>query len=262
MTTATDAMPIAFVGHGSPMVVFDDAKGRELRAWADAMPRPSAILCVSAHWETDAPTLGTTDTRPLIYDFGGFPDQLYRVEYAAPGAPALADRVAELVPGIARQPARGLDHGVWTPLVWMYPDADVPVLQLSLARTAPDQLVDLGRTLAPLAGESVLILGSGNVTHNLGRVDFRERSDTPAWATEFDRWCADRLVAGDAAGLARFLDDAPQPRLVHPTVEHYTPLLVCAGAAEAAGVATEVAFPITGFELASISRRCVQFGRA
>src|SRR5262249_40289157 len=158
-----------FVAHGSPLTLDDDAWVAELRAWAQALPPPSSILVVSAHWERSPPTLGATTPVPLLYDFQGFPEHHYRVRYPAPGAPALAERVRALVPDAAHDPARGLDHGAYVPLAAMYPRADVPVLQLSLPSTEPAPLLALGRALAPLRREGALIAGSGFLTHNLRR---------------------------------------------------------------------------------------------
>jgi 4,5-DOPA dioxygenase extradiol len=251
--------PAAFVGHGSPMLAVDATKGAEFARWAAAMPRPTAVLVVSAHFERSPVTVGATTTLPLIYDFGGFPRALYEIRYPAPGAPDLAQRVAgRLAPlgDVRSDPRRGLDHGAWVPLKWMYPGADVPVLPVSLPTHDPRHLWRLGRALRPLRDEGVLILASGSATHNLRRLG-PEGSPVPAWAGEFDQWLAETVSAGDDGALLDWERRAPAARTNHPTVEHFVPLLLAAAARHDD---EGPAFPITGFEGASISRRSVQWG--
>lgn len=248
-------MPVVFVGHGAPLLAVDAAKGEPLRTWGAALPRPRAVLVLSAHWEASPPTVGATQKRPLVYDFSGFPKALYEVQYPAPGAPELAARVAGLLPEIAQRPERGLDHGVWTPLVWMFPRPDVPVLQLSLPGSDPQTLAELGVRLAPLRDEGVLIVGSGNVTHNLSRM--RPEGTAPeSWAVEFDAWVKRTLDAGDLDALLDYPRKAPAARVAHPTVEHFSPLVAVA----AAGAGGVVRYPVTGWEFGSLSRRAVQLG--
>lgn len=250
-------MPVAFVGHGSPMMAIDPAKGVDLHRWAQAMPRPKAILVVSAHWERAPATIGATEAIPLVYDFYGFPAEMYRIQYPAPGAPALADRVEALLAvagGSRRDPSRGLDHGAWVPLLRMYPAADVPVLPLSLPTQDGPRLLALGRALAPLRDEGVLLLGSGNIVHNLRRLG-HDSAATPAWASDFDAWIADVLARKDLDALADFRRRAPALSTAHPTLEHFTPVVWMAGATDGGGA---VSFPVSGFEAATISRRCVQ----
>jgi 4,5-DOPA dioxygenase extradiol len=251
-------MPSLFVAHGAPLLALDPELGRPLRELAARLPRPRAILAVSAHWEEAPLTLGATETTGLIYDFSGFPQQLYRVRYPAPGAPWLADRVLALLADRApRRSQRGLDHGVWTPLVHLYPDADVPVLQLSMPRSdSPVGLFELGHALAPLRDESVLILGSGNITHNLRRLDWQAGAPVPQWAREFDAWVADVLLRRDFSALVDYPRRAPQLARAHPSDEHLRPLLVAAGA----GSDGSVSFPVEGWEYGSLSRRTVLFG--
>ncbi len=244
------------------MVVFNTERGHAWSAWARKIGRPRAVLVVSAHWETGGVVLGTVERRELIYDFYGFPEELFQVRYPANGSPESRERVAGLLAraGIATtvQPERGWDHGVWTPLVHMFPDADVPLLQLSLPRSLDGQgLLDLGRALAPLRAEGILILGSGSMTHNLGMVRFNHRGpDAPEWVMAFDTWVAEHLATGDFAALARADLEAPYFRENHPTPEHYRPLLVAAGAA---GQDAKVRFPVEGFEFGVLSTRCVEF---
>jgi 4,5-DOPA dioxygenase extradiol len=253
-------MPIAFAAHGAPLLALDEKKGSELWAWAKAMPHPIAILVISPHWQTRDPTIGATTTLPLLYDFSGFPEALSRIEYPAPPAPEVAMRIDQLVGGkmtLGRSPDRRLDHGAWVPLVHMYPNADIPLVQLSLPRREPEELFDLGRLLAPLADAGVLILCTGVLVHNLRRVDFGGTTPTPAWAREFDAWCEDVLRRTDFDALVQFRVRAPSLMMAHPTEEHFLPLLVAAGASSTRSRA--LTFPITGFEYGSLSRRCVQF---
>lgn len=253
-------MSVVFVGHGAPTTALDAKKGAELAAVMAGLPVPKAILCISAHWVEDDPTLGTTRAQKLVYDFHGFPEQLYHVQYPAPGAPELAARVRELLKptfALGEAPERGLDHGVWAPLVHMVPGATLPVLQLSLAfASEPSLLVAMGRALAPLHDEGVLIMGSGNVVHNLRAVDWNERQPPSGWAIEFDAWCEETLTRGDLSALAAFTA-TPSARLAHPTTEHFLPMLVVAGAAKQRGLTPRST--LTGFEYGSVGRRCVQW---
>jgi len=242
-------------------MVQDPNKRREFRQWAQAMPKPAAILVISAHWETSDLESGTVATRELMYDFRGFPPELYQVQYAAPGAPQLAQRVKALfqehIGRDTRQSDRGWDHGVWTPLVLMYPDADIPVLQIGLPiGAAPEQLFNLGEALAPLRDEGILIIGSGQITHNLSALG---AADSPVveWARAFDAWCKETLDARDWDRLCDYPGSAPELRMNHPTEEHFRPLLMVAGAASAALDAVQ--YPIAGFEYGSLSRRSIQF---
>lgn len=258
--TAASRMPTIFLAHGSPFLLDDAGWTAELGQWARAMPRPTSVLMLSAHWERKPVTLGATHTVPLVYDFYGFPEQYYRVTYPAPGAPELALRVRELLG--EQQPVaesdRGLDHGAYVPMIAMYPDADVPVLQVSLPTLDAPTLLELGRSLAPLRREGVLIVGSGFLTHNLRAMDMRPDAPTPAWAQEFDAWSADVLARQDADALADYRNRAPGVRQALPTHEHFVPAVAALGAAvEEAG---PVRFPITGFAYGSMTRRSVQFG--
>jgi len=252
-------MPAIFLAHGSPPLLDDAQWVSELGGWARALPRPKSVLMISAHW-TEAPvTLGATKTVPLVYDFYGFPQRYYDVKYAAPGAPDLARRVRELLGGrVAQDPQRGLDHGAYVPLVAMYPAADVPVLQISIPTMEPAPLIDLGRRLAPLRREGVLLVGSGFLTHNLGALGSGGGGSPPAWASEFDAWTAEALARRDEDALADYRAKAPGVRMALPTHEHFVPVLVALGASLAASDA--VTFPITGFTYGSFTKRSVQFG--
>jgi 4,5-DOPA dioxygenase extradiol len=259
-TNSKATMPVLFAAHGAPMLLEDAGWLGDLRAWARALPRPRCVLVVSAHWEARPATLGATVSAPLVYDFYGFPERYYRTRYPAPGAPALASRVRELLRAravpFADDPSRGLDHGAYVPLLAMYPEADVPVLQLSLPGLDARALFALGRHLAPLRDEGTLLLGSGFLTHNM-RYAFR--SGTPQWARDFDTWATEALARFDTDALVDFEARAPAARTALPTWEHYAPLLVAAGAASEG--AHHASFPITGWWLGgAFTRRSVQLG--
>jgi 4,5-DOPA dioxygenase extradiol len=254
-----DLAPAIFLAHGSPPLLDDAVWVAELARWARDLPRPKSVLMISAHWTQAPVTLGATRTVPLVYDFYGFPQRYYDVKYAAPGAPDLARRVRELLDGkVADDPDRGLDHGAYVPLVAMYPAADVPVLQISIPTMEPAPLLELGRRLAPLRREGVLLVGSGFLTHNLREFGSGEDATPPAWASEFDAWTADALARRDADALADYRARAPGVRMALPTHEHFVPVLVALGASLDAP--DEVTFPITGFTYGSFTKRSVQFG--
>ncbi len=207
-------------------------------------------------------TIGATTPVPLVYDFSGFPDRFYQSTYPAPGAPAVAALVRELLAAsgraVAEAPTRGLDHGAYVPLMCMYPAADVPVLQVSMPGLDARALFEVGRVLAPLRREGVLIIGSGFLTHNM-RYAFM-KGDRPAWATEFDAWAGDALLRRDAGALIEFRQRAPGAKLALPTWEHYAPVLVSAGAAADDDTA-RVTFPITGWWMdGAFTKRSVQLG--
>jgi 4,5-DOPA dioxygenase extradiol len=227
------SLPALFVGHGSPMNAIEDSPFR--RAWIDlgrSLPKPEAVLCVSAHWETRGVALTGSAAPPTIHDFYGFPDALFAVRYPAPGSPALARRVASLLEsaGASVDEERGLDHGCWSVLVAMYPEADVPVVQLGLDTGRPGSFhLELGQQLAPLRESGVLILGSGNVVHNLRRADFGMDGGYD-WADRFDVTVRARIAAGDHDALADYRALGPDAALAVPTPEHYVPLLYTLGA--------------------------------
>jgi 4,5-DOPA dioxygenase extradiol len=252
--------PAIFIAHGAPPLLDDAGWVRELRDWASSFPRPKAVLMLSAHWEERPATIGATRTVPLIYDFYGFPQHHYQQQYPAPGAPELAARIRTMLRGstaLAEDPERGLDHGAYVPLVAMYPEADVPVLQMSLPSEDPAELFALGRALRPLREEGVLIAGSGFITHNLRTIDWSGQEPPPAWAQEFDAWTEDALRQRDVDALLDYQRKGPGARIALPTREHFVPLLVTLGAAEEG---ESLQFPISGFWLGSLTRRSVQFG--
>jgi 4,5-DOPA dioxygenase extradiol len=230
---AMSTMPALFLSHGAPPLVDNPVWVSQLKDLAAGLPRPKAILMASAHWESAPLMLGATETVPLVYDFGGFPQRYYQVQYRAPGAPELADRIAKLMPDtepVARTD-RGLDHGAYVPLTVMYPEADVPVLQMSLPTLEPDRLLELGRRLRPLRDEAVLIVGSGFTTHGLPFLrDWREEAPAPGWSAEFDAWAAETLARGAVDELAEFRTRAPGMPYAHPTIEHFAPMFLTLGA--------------------------------
>jgi 4,5-DOPA dioxygenase extradiol len=218
-------MPALFLGHGSPMNAIEDNEfHRGWRALGQRLPRPRAVLCVSAHWETRGVYAGATASPETIHDFYGFPQALFDVQYRAPGDPALARRAAQLA-GAQQDPDRGLDHGAWGVLSAMYPDASVPVVQLSLDTTQPGAFhYALAKRLAPLRDEGILIVGSGNIVHNLGV--WRPGDGRPYdWALRFDAEVRKRIDAGDHQALADYPSLGADARMSIPTPEHYLPLL-------------------------------------
>lgn len=229
-------MPTLYLGHGAPPLLEEATWMAELSGWSASLPRPTQILIVSAHWESAPVTVGATTPVPLVYDFYGFPAHYYQMRYDSPGAPELAGKVASLMPDgepVHQVPNRGLDHGAFVPLMAMYPDADIPVLQMSMPDLDPQHLFDLGKRLAPLRDEGVLIIGSGFLTHGLPFVHeyMAGRPGAPAWSVEFDRWAAEALERGDVDELMAFREKAPGMPYAHPTTEHFAPLFVALGAA-------------------------------
>ena len=231
-----DRLPALYLGHGAPTLMDDELWPSELADWARALPRPRAILVVSAHWQSAPVTLSAVTPVPLVYDFYGFPERYYQIRYDSPGAPELAEKIKALMPAseeVAERPERGLDHGAYVPLLAMYPKADIPVLQMSMPDLVPEHLFELGRRLAPLRDEGVLIMGSGFLTHGLPFIHeyWDGRPGAPEWSMEFDRWAAEMLDKGDLDALFDFRHKAPGMPYAHPTVEHFAPLFVTLGAA-------------------------------
>lgn len=263
MTTPPARLPAVFIGHGSPTnALATNASTAAWRALGDSLPRPRAILCVSAHWYTRGSFVTANSTPPTIHDFGGFPKPLYEVRYGAPGDPALAARVIEvLAPDVVRPSSDwGLDHGTWSVLVHMYPNADIPVVQLSIDGTQPAAVhYALGQRLAALRDEGVLVLGSGGIVHNLARVDWTNASPPPPWAVDFDERVRARLLAGDDAALIDYPQLGEGARLAVPTPDHYLPLMYVLGCRRPGDVAS---IPLTGFELGTISMTAVVLGAA
>ena len=253
-------LPAVYLGHGAPPLLDDEVWTGELARWASELPRPKAVLIVSAHWESAPLTLGATETgTPLTYDFYGFPERFYRMTYTSPGAPWLADRIAAMMPDsetVAREPGYGLDHGAYVPLMVMYPEADVPVLQMSMPSLDPQRLFDLGARLRPLRDEGVLVIGSGFLTHGLPFLrDWSTDADPPGWSREFDLWAAEALQRGAVDELMDFRHRAPGMPYAHPTTEHFAPLFVTLGAASDPEATPETA--IDGFFM-GLAKRSLQ----
>jgi 4,5-DOPA dioxygenase extradiol len=227
-------MPALYIGHGAPPLLDDPTWAGQLSAWASDLPRPKAILIVSAHWES-APISLSASGAELVYDFGGFAPKYYQMRYDTPDASALAQRITSLMPStepVHQHVSRGLDHGAWVPLKIMYPDADIPVLQMSLPTQDPERLLRIGERLRPLRDEGVLVIGSGFLTHGLPFLKmWKIDAAVPGWSRDFDLWAADALARGDVDELSNFRAKAPGMPYAHPTVEHYTPLFVTLGAA-------------------------------
>jgi 4,5-DOPA dioxygenase extradiol len=233
-------LPSLFVSHGAPTFPLTDAPARAfLEQLANRLPeRPRAILVISAHWETATPQVTAGAINDTIHDFHGFPRELYDIRYPAPGSTWLVDRVADIIEGagqtVRRDAARGLDHGAWVPLRLVYPDADIPVVQLSVQTAlGPDYHFQIGRLLAPLRDQGVLIVGSGSFTHDLS--SFREyfhalNAAAPDWVDQFAEWMSDAIEQGRMSDLIAYRDRAPHARRNHPTEEHLLPLFVAMGA--------------------------------
>jgi 4,5-DOPA dioxygenase extradiol len=234
-------MPSLFVSHGSPMFAVEPGQaGPLLRQLGGALPAPAAVLVLSPHWMTSGVRVTATTAPETIHDFGGFPDVLYGIRYPAPGAPGIAARAVALLRDAGWDASadleRGLDHGAWVPVRHLYPEADVPVLQVSMPRDLdPAGALRLGQALAPLAGDGVLLVGSGSITHNL--YEFRQDLGAAggAYAGEFVQWARGAVLRHDAAALVDYLRSAPHAQRAHPTAEHYLPLPFAFGAAGAAG---------------------------
>jgi 4,5-DOPA dioxygenase extradiol len=231
-------MPAMFISHGSPVIAIEPAPaGVFLAALGQELPQPRAILAISAHWETEQPTVSCMQQNTTIHDFYGFPPALYELQYGAPGSPELADRVAELLKeaghacNFDRQ--RGLDHGAWIPLRLMYPQADIPVIQLSLqSHLGPAHHWRLGQALVPLRHKGILILGSGSFTHNLRMLDrTNPNGAAPDWVLEFTNWMQNALLDGRVEDLLAYRVMAPWAYENHPTEEHLLPLYAVLGSA-------------------------------
>ncbi|MGD9946555.1 MAG: dioxygenase [Burkholderiaceae bacterium] len=232
-------LPSLYISHGAPTLALDPGEvGPALHRFAASLPRPRAVLVVSPHWSTAQPVLSTADRPPTIHDFHGFPRALYEIDYPCPGAPDVARQALDLLRAAGLQAGtdagRGLDHGAWVPLRFMYPQADMPVCQLSLQpQRDPATQFQIGRALAPLADDGVLIVGSGSLTHNLHEFD-RTRGDDEVepYVTQFVSWIRERLQAGDLSALLDYRRQAPHAQRAHPTDEHLLPLFIAMGAAD------------------------------
>ncbi|MEM7771547.1 MAG: class III extradiol ring-cleavage dioxygenase [Cyanobacteria bacterium P01_A01_bin.37] len=251
-------LPSLFISHGAPDLPIQTGATQDfLRQLPHMIPMPQAILVISAHWSTTDPTVSQAVNPKTIYDFGGFPEELYQLSYLAPGAPELADRVVSLltqsdVPAHTH-PSRGFDHGTWTPLVLAYPGAAIPVTQLSVQ---PHQSADyhfrIGQALTPLRDDGVLIIGSGAATHNLRAFGIGHDAAPPDWVTAFDDWLAEAIALHDVQRLLNYRTLAPYAAQNHPTEEHLLPLFVALGAG-GAGRQIHHGFIYGAFSMAAFS---------
>lgn len=257
-------MPALFLGHGSPMNVLDDnVYTRAWQALGETLPRPKAIVAISAHWYTRGVMVTAMDKPKTIHDFGGFPQELFDTRYPAPGSPALAQRLADL---LAPEPVTldtdnwGLDHGAWGVLIKMYPDADIPVVQLSIDGTKPVAWhYEMGRKLAALREEGIMLVASGNVVHNLRAVRWHGESSPYPWAESFNNYVKENLAwqgEPQAHPLVNYLDH-PGGSLSNPTPDHYLPLVYILGSRDGDELVT---VPIDGIEMGSLSMLSVQIG--
>jgi len=251
------SMPVLFIGHGSPLnAVADNAFSRFLRELGKSLPKPRAILVVSAHWETPEPRVLTGEAPRTIHDFRGFPQALFDIRYAAAGAPLLSARVAELT-GAGEDSRWGFDHGTWSVLTHLYPQAEVPVVQLSLGALSPRAHYELARKLKPLREEGVLLVASGNITHNLRELSGKEDAPAAPWAAAFDEKIRAALVARDLPTLLLETGNEEEWNRAHPRIDHYLPLLYALGAGEDSG---SPSFPYEGFQYGTLSMRAVRYG--
>jgi len=254
-------MPMLFIGHGNPMNAIE--KNRYSQDWsklATRLPRPSAVLSISAHWLTRGTAVHVGKQPATIHDFWGFPRELYAAEYACPGAPELAEQVRSLIREtvVASDRDWGLDHGTWVPLTHLIPAANIPVFQLSIDMTRPAEFhYQIGIELAPLRDRGVLIIGSGNIVHNLGRANFDRDSEPYPWAVEFDELSRDLLVQGDHRALISYEELGPAAALSVPTPDHYWPLLYILGLVEKDD---SISFPVNGIAHSSVSMRTIAYG--
>ncbi len=261
---ASQILPAVFVSHGAPTLAVEENDTTDfLKQLGRMLGKPRAVLCVSAHWNTGAPAVSAAERPRTIHDFGGFAEELYSISYPAPGAPTLAARVAELLGGsgidCSVSAERGLDHGAWVPLRLLYPEADVPVAQLSIQpQLDPIHHLRLGRALAPLRGEGVLLLATGSVTHNLSTL--APGGPPPVWAREFDEWLFRKITRGEEDELLNYRSLAPHARLAHPTDEHLLPLFVALGAgSDGEGILDGRALH-RGWTVGSLSMAAYSFG--
>lgn len=234
--------PVLYLGHGAPPLADDPIWTAQLAQWSAALPRPESILMVSAHWQTRPISLSSTTGAPLLHDFWGFPQKYYEVTYPSPPAPGVAGATERLLRegglSVRREESRGLDHGAYVPLVQMYPAADIPVVQLSLPTLDPAELVEVGRRLAPLREEGVMVIGSGFTTHNMGWL--RPSTDpyagpVPAASVDFDAWAAQAMADGDLDALVDVAHRARSFRHAHPRTEHWAPIYLALGVAASRG---------------------------
>ncbi|MBV2168936.1 MAG: 4,5-DOPA dioxygenase extradiol [Bdellovibrio sp.] len=250
-------MPVLFVGHGSPMnALAKNAFSESLYKLGATLPKPQAVLCVSAHWETQGTQVLYNAAPPTIHDFYGFPKPLFDLQYPARGPLGLAHETQKLLPQATLNEKWGLDHGTWSVLVHMYPHADIPVFQVSLdINKTPTQHLEMGRQLRSLREKGILILGSGNIVHNLATLNWHEPTAAYPWAQEFDLAVKKALEERDEVTLTNFEEKiGAASELAVPTPEHYLPLLYCLGASQTSDA---ISYPYEGYEMGSLSMRSV-----
>jgi 4,5-DOPA dioxygenase extradiol len=255
-------MPVLFLGHGSPMnALADNDFTQTLGRLGDKISKPKAILCVSAHWMTEGSWVTGMEKPKTIHDFYGFPQALFDVQYPAAGSTEIAQMIKANItdPKVhLDHEVWGLDHGTWSVLRHMYPEADVPVLQLSIYMSQPAEYhFKLGQELAKLRDKGVLIMGSGNIVHNLRQISWKEDARPLDWAIEFDEWVKEKIIKRDFTPLQSDVLKSEAGKLSIPTPDHYYPLLYALGAADSTD---EMHFEYEGIQNASISMRCVSFG--
>jgi 4,5-DOPA dioxygenase extradiol len=258
----TPRMPTLFLGHGSPMNALEQNDfTRSLVKLATELPKPKAILCISAHWMTSGTWVTHMKKPKTIHDFYGFPQELFNVQYAAPGSPELAELVASTIsqPKIFSDEEKwGLDHGTWSVLRHMHPKADIPIIQLSLDMTKPIEFhLALGKQLSPLRDLGILIVGSGNVVHNLRMISWNENANPHPWATEFDQWIKEKINARDFNAVVFEATKSQAGQLSIPTPDHYYPLLYILGASTPSD---PIEYVYEGIQNAAISMRSIRFG--
>ena len=257
-------LPVLFIGHGSPMYAIEDnAFTRKLSELGRRIPRPKVILCISAHWMTEGTWVTHMSKPKTIHDFYGFPQALFDVEYPAPGSPETADLIRDVVkaPVVHTDDEMwGLDHGTWAVLKHMYPRAEVPVLQMSVYMEMPAEYhFNIGERLRFLRDQGVLIIGSGNIVHNLRVIDFENRSSAFGWAIEFDEWVKERMVSRDYRSIMTEATTSKAGKLSVPTPDHWYPVFYTLGAADHND---HLQFEYEGIENGSISMRCFSMGLA
>jgi len=258
----TNVMPAIFFGHGNPMnALADNAYTKGWASIGKSLERPKAVLCISAHWYLSETAVTAMESPRTIHDFGGFPPELYKVQYPAPGAPQLAARVKSLLAPLSVELDQGwgLDHGTWSVLCHVFPHADVPVVQLSIDETRPPEFhYEIGKLLAPLRDEGILIIGSGNIIHNLHSYAWGRHEVKPFdWAVRFETLARDLLLKGDDAPLVSYESLGRDALLAAPTPDHYLPLLYVLGLRRPGD---EITFPVEGFDGGSISMLTVRIG--
>jgi 4,5-DOPA dioxygenase extradiol len=257
---STPKMPVLFIGHGHPMnALFDNDFTRTLGRIGKDIHRPNAIMVVSAHWETNGTYVSVNPRPKTIYDFGGFDDALFRVKYEPQGHPQLAREVLNYLPFANEDHKMGLDHGTWTVLKFIYPKADIPVFQLSIDHTlSPQKHFEIAQALKKMREKGVLIIGSGNIVHNLGKLDWHNiNGKTPDWALEFDDTVRNRINKNDFSSLVNYRSLGQTAMMSVPTEDHYIPLLYTLGLASDG---EPVKYLYEGFQYGSISMRCIRIG--